>query len=207
MNNPNNLPTPDFRRYDEQADEQFYAFPRRVVHIDEQAIRALTALLAKLLPPTGNYLDLMSSWRSHLPPTLKPARVVGLGMNAEEMADNPQLDSYLVHNLNQNPRLPLPDAAFNAAICTVSVQYMTNPVEVFREVNRILQPGGIFVLSFSNRCFATKAVATWLASTDQQHVQWVESYFATAGNWTKRETAAHTPKNSDPLYAVWAHKA
>ena len=148
----------------------------------------------------------MSSWRSHLPQELKPSRVVGLGMNAKEMAENPQLDSYLVHNLNQNPGMAFADAEFDAAVCTVSVQYMTKPVEIFREVNRVLKPGGLFVLSFSNRCFSTKAIVAWFTSTDAQHVQLVESYFEAAGHWSKPETAAHTPKNSDPLYAVWGYK-
>ncbi len=191
---------------DERHDDEFYVLPRLVVHIDESAIRTLTALLAKVLPPGGVYLDLMSSWRSHLPAELKPSRVVGLGMNAAEMADNPQLDAYIVHNLNQNPTLPLPDAEFDAVICTVSVQYMTRPVEVFRQVNRVLKPGGIFVLSFSNRCFSTKAVAAWLTTTDEQHVQLVGSYFNAAGNWTEPQAKANVPKTSDPLYVVWAHK-
>ena len=195
-----------FRRYDERHDDEFYALPRLVVHIDELAIRTLTALLAKVLPPGGVYLDLMSSWRSHLPAELKPSRVVGLGMNAAEMADNPQLDAYIVHNLNQNPTLPLPDAEFDAVLCTVSVQYMTRPVEVFRQVNRVLKPGGLFVLSFSNRCFSTKAVAAWLTMTDEQHVQLVGSYFNAAGNWTEPQAKANVPKTSDPLYAVWAYK-
>jgi len=195
-----------FRRYDERHDDEFYALPRLVVHIDELAIRTLTALLAKVLPPGGVYLDLMSSWRSHLPAELKPSRVVGLGMNAAEMADNPQLDAYIVHNLNQNPTLPLPDAEFDAVICTVSVQYMTRPVEVFRQVNRVLKPGGIFVLSFSNRCFSTKAVAAWLTMTDEQHIQLVGSYFNAAGNWTEPQAKANVPKTSDPLYAVWTYK-
>jgi len=195
-----------FRRYDEATDEAFYTTPRRVVHIDDGAIRTLTALLARLLPPKGVYLDLMSSWRSHLPPEPKPTRVVGLGMNAAEMADNPQLDSYVVHNLNEDPTLPWDTAEFDAVICTVSVQYMTKPIGVFRQVNRVLKPGGIFVLSFSNRCFATKAIAAWLNSNDRQHLAFVEDYFAATGNWTPTERAAHTPPHGDPLYAVWAHK-
>ena len=206
MQNAEIFPPEYFRRYDERHDDEFYALPRLVVHIDELAIRTLTALLAKVLPPGGVYLDLMSSWRSHLPAELKPSRVVGLGMNAAEMADNPQLDAYIVHNLNQNPTLPLPDAEFDAVICTVSVQYMTRPVEVFRQVNRVLKPGGIFVLSFSNRCFSTKAVAAWLTMTDEQHVQLVGSYFNAAGNWTEPQAKANVPKTSDPLYVVWAHK-
>lgn len=206
MNNDNQLSQTYFRRHDERTDEEFYRLPRRVVHIDEGAIRALTALLAKVLPPAGVYLDLMSSWRSHLPDELKPTRVVGLGMNAAEMADNPQLSAYLVHNLNETPHLPLQTAEFDAVICTVSVQYMTKPIEIFQEVNRVLRPGGLFLLSFSNRCFATKAVAAWLTSTDAQHLELVEYYFTVAGNWTSPKTAAHTPRHADPLYALWAHK-
>jgi SAM-dependent methyltransferase len=206
MDNTSQLPADYFRRYDDAADEEFYTAPRRVVHIDDGAIRTLTALLAKVLPAGGVYLDLMSSWRSHLPDELKPTRVVGLGMNAAEMADNPQLDAYLIHNLNVRPTLPFTTAEFDAAICTVSVQYMTQPVEIFREVNRVLKPGGVFVVSFSNRCFPTKAIAAWTASTDEQHTELVEYYFDVAGNWTTPQTAAHTPRRRDPLYAVWAHK-
>ncbi len=204
MSNP--MSATPFRRADEQRDEEFYGFPRKVVHIDEGAISTLTALLATLLPPGGVCLDLMSSWRSHLPHELKPARVVGLGMNGEEMADNPQLNSYVVQNLNANPTLPFADGEFDAALCTVSVQYMTRPVEIFRAVNRVLKPGAPFILSFSNRCFSTKAVGAWLAMTDAQHVQFVESYFAAAGNWSEAQSKAYTPKRADPLYAVWAYK-
>jgi SAM-dependent methyltransferase len=206
MSNATQLPGEYFRRYDDSADELFYTMPRFVVHIDDGAIGALTALLAKVLPPGGVYLDLMSSWRSHLPADLKPTRVVGLGMNAAEMAENPQLDAYVVHNLNETPTLPLTTAEFDAAICTVSVQYMTKPLETFREVNRLLKPGGLFVVSFSNRCFPTKAIAAWVSSGDKEHRELVESYFVTAGNWSTPQTAAHTPRQSDPLYAVWAHK-
>lgn len=205
QSNVKELPLAYFKRQDQQADEQFYTWPRPVVHIDEGAIHALTTLLAKLLPSGGVYLDLMSSWRSHLPDDCQPTRVVGLGMNAAEMTDNPQLDEYLVHNLNTNPVLPWSGAEFDAVLCTVSVQYMTKPIEVFREVSRVLQPGGLFILSFSNRCFPTKAIATWLAGTDKQHLALVEHYFTAAGNWTITKTAAHTPRDSDPLYAVWAH--
>ncbi len=205
-NNDRQLPPTYFQRQDESADGLFYTTPRRVVHIDDGAICALTALLAKLLPPAGVYLDLMSSWRSHLPDELEPKRVVGLGMNAAEMADNPQLNEHLVHNLNENPTLPFADGEFDAAICTVSVQYMTKPLEIFREVNRVLQPGGLFIVSFSNRCFPTKAVAAWLAGGDREHLGLVQGYFTTADNWGEPQAAANTPRHVDPLYVVWAEK-
>ena len=138
-----------FRREDETPDAEFYAEPRMTVHIDDDAIAAVTQVYRDLLPAGGEVLDLMSSWRSHLPADVPFARVVGLGMNAAEMAENPQLDEFVVHDLNADPRLPFPDASFDGCCITVSVQYLLQPVEVFREVNRVLRPGAPFVLTYS----------------------------------------------------------
>src|SRR5882672_8595575 len=111
-------------------------------------------------------LDLMSSWRSHLPYGLE-AEVVGLGLNAEEMADNPQLARHVVHDVNdETAPLPFEDETFDGAMCAVSIQYVTRPVRVFREVRRILKVDAPFVVSCSNRCFPTKAVAVGLNMTD-----------------------------------------
>ena len=172
-----------FRRYDESNDKHFYSMPRKVVHIDEWAISVLRRTYRTLLSDGGVWLDLMSSWRSHLPNDVIPERVVGLGMNAEEMDDNPQLDSYAIHNLNQNPRLPYDDNQFDAVLCAVSIQYLTQPITVFEEVNRVLKPGGDFIISFSNRCFPSKAVAIWLSTTDRQHIELIQRYFDLSGSW------------------------
>jgi hypothetical protein len=208
----NFFPSEFFQRQDPSDDSYFYSFPRKVVHIDENAIAALSSVFRELLPDGGIYLDLMSSWRSHIPPERKPARVVGLGMNAEEMADNPQLDKYIVHNLNENASLPYESGLFDAVMCNVSVQYLTQPTAVFREVNRILKPGGVFIVSFSNRCFPQKAVAIWLSTDDEQHIALVGRYFQDSANWvdlTAQQTdpADGYPINADPLYVVWARKA
>ena len=101
-----------------------------MVHIDEWAISVLRRTYRELLHDGGVWLDLMSSWRSHLPDDITPERVEALGMNAEEMSDNPQLDSYNVHNLNETPRLPCDDNQFDAVLCAVSIQYLTQPVSV-----------------------------------------------------------------------------
>ncbi len=206
------LPTEFFQRQDSADDRIFYSMPRRVVHIDDDAIDALTSIYAELLPSGGVFLDLMSSWRSHYPPELKPSRVVGLGMNSDEMADNPQLDKHLVQNLNQTPTLPYEDALFDAVTCAVSVQYLTQPIKVFAEVNRVLKPGGIFIVSFSNRCFPTKAVAVWRSTDDQEHIALVGRYFQDSATWvdlTAQQTnpADGYPRHADPLYVVWARKA
>lgn len=203
----NPFPKEYFRRQDGSDDEEFYVYPRKVVHIDDHAIGALRDLFRRLLPPGGVYLDLMSSWRSHLPDDLKPKRVVGLGMNAEEMADNPQLEKYVVQNLNKQPTLPFEAGDFDAAFCTVSIQYLTRPVEVFQEVNRVLKPGGVFIVSFSNRCFPTKAVNVWTATSDTQHLALVAQYFEAAGNWVDIQADQKKRMLADPLYAVWAMKA
>jgi len=199
------LPPEAYARHDESPDDQFYSFPRKVVHIDEEAIGALGRLYAERLPPGGRVLDLMSSWRSHLPEDLRFREVVGLGMNAEEMAENPQLTRSVVHDLNRDPRVPFGDDEFDGAVCAVSIQYMTKPLPVFREVRRVLRPGAPFVVSFSNRCFPTKAVAVWLGTTDRQHVELVRAYFEAAGGWADvTEEDRSRGDMGDPLHAVWA---
>ncbi|MFW5696326.1 MAG: class I SAM-dependent methyltransferase [Phototrophicaceae bacterium] len=200
------FPPEYFDKQDRSDDSQFYSFPRKVVHIDDGAINTVSSYFARLLPPGGTYLDLMSSWRTHLPAALRPETVVGLGMNAEEMADNPQLNEYIVHDLNREPELPFDSVTFDAVLCTVSVQYLQQPVAVFAEVNRVLKPGGVFIVTFSNRCFPTKAVAVWLVTSDQQHTALVSRYFELAGDWRDITAESKQPRRGDPLYAVWAFK-
>jgi SAM-dependent methyltransferase len=198
------FPPDAYAREDESPDDRFYGFPRKVVHIDAGAIAALGRLYADVLPADGRLLDLMSSWRSHLPDGFAARAVVGVGMNAEEMADNPQLTGAVVHDVNRDPALPFGDAEFDGAMCAVSIQYVTHPVLLFREVRRLLKPGAPFVISFSNRCFPTKAIAVWLGTTDQQHVMLVRSYFEAAGGWRDLKEEDRSPAgNGDPLYAVW----
>jgi SAM-dependent methyltransferase len=193
------MATGAFDRMDPSPDEAFYAYERKVVHIEAGAIEALREAYAELIPPGARVLDLMSSWRSHLP-LEGLGEVVGLGMNAAEMGDNPQLDSFVVHNLNREPMLPFPDATFDAVVCAVSVQYLTRPVEVFNDVRRVLVARGPLVVSFSNRCFPTKAVAIWLANGDAAHRTIVRGYFEEAGFVDVVDERRPSP--DDPLYVV-----
>ena len=199
------LPPATFARHDESPDDVFYSFPRKVVHIDDDAIAALGRLYAEVLPRGGRLLDVMSSWRSHLPDEVPFAEVVGLGMNAEEMAEDPQLTRFVVHDLNREPRLPFAPESFDGTVCAVSIQYVIHPVPVFQEVRRVLRPGAPFVLSFSNRCFPTKAVAVWLGSSDEDHMELVCAYFRAAGGFAAVTAEDRSPSDGgDPLYAVWA---
>ena len=198
--------SPDaYARDDESSDDRFYVAPRKVVHIDDGAIAALGRLYSEVFPTGGRLLDLMSSWRSHLPERFQAREVVGLGLNAEEMTDNPRLTRHIVHDLNRTPRLPFGNEEFDGAMCAVSIQYVTHPLLVFREVRRVLRPRAPFVVSFSNRCFPTKAIAVWLSTTDQQHLTLVRSYFEAAGGWIDPTVEDRSPGDQgDPLYAVWA---
>ena len=193
-----------FRRADESDDTQFYQQPRLVVHLDPRAIAATTQLYREYLPAGGEVLDLMSSYRSHLPPDVRYARVVGLGMNRVELEQNPQLTAHLVQDLNRQPQLSFADASFDGCVLTVSVQYLTRPVEVFREVGRVLRPGAPFLTVFSNRMFPTKAVAVWRSLDDAGHLELVETYYRQAGRFGDVQLLDRSPKGwgSDPLYAV-----
>lgn len=199
-----------FRRQDESDDSLFYAEPRLVVHIDYAAIGAISAYFSEVLPHNGVILDLMSSWRSHIPPDAPIDRLIGLGLNAVELRENPQLDERIVHDLNANPSLPLKDCSIDAAVVTVSIQYMVKPVEVFREVNRILKVGGAFHVIYSNRMFPTKAVAIWQSLDDRRRAQLIASYFHNSGGWENIHAVNITPQlphYTDPAYVVAAEKA
>jgi SAM-dependent methyltransferase len=198
------LPAEAFRRYDEAPDEEFYETPRFVTHIDDRAIAAVTQLYREHFPPDGAILDLMSSWVSHLPPEVTYRRVVGLGMNEVELKENPRLDEYVVQNLNRNLRLPFGDGEFDGAGICVSIDYLIQPVEVLREVGRILKAGSPLIVTFSNRCFADKAVAVWLQLDDQGRVRLVEECLREAGNFENVRGLDRSLGRmfSDPLYAV-----
>src|SRR5271167_4942419 len=170
-----------FEKLDSEDDEIFYEPPRLVCHIDDGAIAALTGFYRRVLPTDGVLLDLMSSWVSHLPPEIGYKEVIAHGMNAAELAANPRLSHWFIQNLNRDTNLPLGDASLDAAMICVSIQYLQRPVAVLREVARLLRPGAPLVISFSNRCFWTKAVAIWRALDDAGHARLVQRYLREAG--------------------------
>ncbi len=196
------LPAGAFARQDEGDDLAFYAPPRLVTHIDEAAVAALSRRYRDLLPEDGRILDLMSSWVSHLPTDRTYAEVVGHGMNARELAANPQLDRWFVQDLNRDPALPLGDGTFDATLCCVGVQYLQRPVEVFADVRRVLRPDAPFVISFSNRCFPTKAVAIWRALDAAGQTALIELYLARAGFRASTVETLTDGRHGDPLTVV-----
>lgn len=198
-----------FRREDESPDLLFYVQPRLLVHIDETAIEAARRLYAELLPARGALLDVMSSYRSHMPPELAWTRLAGIGLNEVELRENGQLTEHAVKDLNAEPTLPYGDAEFDGAVVTVSVQYMTQPVELFREVARVLRPGAPFAITYSDRMFPTKAVWIWRALGDRGRASLIASYFKHAGGFGEVRAQERAPASAghDPLYAVWAARS
>ncbi|MHB1053808.1 MAG: class I SAM-dependent methyltransferase [Thiobacillus sp.] len=202
-----------FSREDETSDAAFYAEPRKITHVDAVCVRRIQALYRTVLPEKARVLDLMASWRSHLPDTVGSA--VGLGMNAKELADNPQLAERIVHDLNIDPKLPFADASFDAVVCTVSFEYLTQPHQIVAEAKRILKPGGMFVVTLSHRYFPPKVIKLWTELHPMERMAWVGMLIKNAG-FKKVETYVERglkrPKDdryadklseSDPLFATW----
>jgi len=198
-----------FEREDESNDALFYSEPRLLVHIDDQAIAAVSQLFLDLISPESVVLDLMSSWRSHWPQGHPKERMVGLGLNATEMQANPDLDEFVIHNVNEDPVLPFEDESFDVVVITVSVQYLKRPVETFQQVYRILRQDGLLIVTFSNRMFPTKAVRIWKVSTDRGRMGLVAAYLEEAGDFVNVHGDLANPETSppgDPIFFVTGRK-
>jgi SAM-dependent methyltransferase len=213
-------PAEAFSRRDETDDAVFYQDDRFVSHLDSLALATIEELVGRLVVEQSPViLDLMASWDSHIPSALTPARVVGLGLNENELAKNGALSEYVVHDLNKCPDLPFADETFDVVLCTVSVDYLTCPVQVFREVGRILRPGGLFLVTFSNRFFPEKVVKLWRESQEEERLLLVVDFFTKSGIFDRPRVSVSKGKPrprddkyadlgipSDPVYAVYADK-
>ena len=200
------LPEQAFQRQDESPDAGFYSFPRLVQHIDDRAIAAVTDLYRQWLPADGAVLDLMSSWISHLPEDVHYRRVALLGMNADELAANPRGDDFRVHDLNAQPVLPYGDGEFDAATLCVSIDYLTQPVAVLTDLARVLKPGAPLVISYSNRCFPTKAVAVWLQLSGAARGQLVAHWLGQTDCFGSVDVVDCSTGDGDPLFGVIARR-
>ncbi|XP_028778558.1 uncharacterized protein LOC114735071 [Neltuma alba] len=179
------------------SDRDFYAYPRLVKHVDDGFISTLTNVYRQRLRPEMQILDLMSSWVSHLPNDVNYKRVVGHGLNAQELAKNPRLDFFVVKDLNEEHKFEFESCSFDAVLCAVSVQYLQQPEQVFAEVFRILKPGGLFMVSFSNRLFYEKAISAWRDGTAYSRVQLVVQYFQCVEGYTEPEVVRRLPSKDD----------
>ncbi len=208
-----------YGRDDNRPDTVFYNKARLINHLDSLALSTVEDLYAKLIPKGAQILDLMASHDSHLRTEIQPSGVVGLGLNEEELWANPVLTDRVIHDLNSEPRLPFTDGQFDVVINTVSVDYIVHPIEIFKEVLRILKPKGLFIVVFSNRMFPTKAVYIWKSLSESQRMDLVKAYFRLAGGFYVEGVLESKGKPrpaddkyysygipSDPIYAIWARK-
>lgn len=205
-----------FSRANEAPDAQFYHRPRLVNHLDDIAINQIRQLYGRHLGHHTDILDLMSSWVSHLPDSLHSLRVTGLGMNREELEANVRLETRIVHDLNNTPILPFAADSFNAVICTASIEYLTRPIEVLTEVARVIRPGGICIITFSDRWFPGKEIAPWSDLHPFERLGLVLDFFVQTQAFTDLHTETirglprpHSDKyfpersTADPVFAVW----
>lgn len=204
----------DFFRADNNDDKSFYIVPRLVYHIDEPAVAALTQYYRKNIKRGSSILDICSSWVSHYPLefTEKMKRISGTGMNGLELRYNDQLSDFEEKDLNVEPKLPYPDATFDAVTCVVSIDYLIHPIEVLREANRVLKPGGKVIISQSNRCFPSKAISMWLKMNDRQHLELINGYLQYAGGFKPAKAFDITAEGPlsvgyNPMFIVEAEKA
>jgi len=214
------FPTDAFSRLDESDDLEFYSKDRFVSHLDSLALSTVQKLIETLVvEERPAILDLMAGWDSHLPGDLRTTEVIGLGLNENELGKNKALTKVVLHDVNKDPHLPFPDNRFDVVINTVSVDYMTKPAPVFKEVARVLKPGGLFLVVFSNRMFPEKAVKVWREAGEEERVLLVEDFFRETGAFEKPavflskgkprpkdDKYAHLGIPSDPIYAVYADK-
>ena len=208
-----------FTRDDENPDALFYVNPRYVQHIDTTAIEMVKNTYGRFLKDDMQVLDLMSSWHSHVPAHLNFKRFVGLGLNESELNKNSCLSETVVQDLNMNSGLPFESNSFDAAICTVSVEYLINPLAVFEEIFRVLRTDGYFIVTFSNRWFPTKSIKIWKELHEFERMGLVLEYFLRSGGFKNLQTYSirglprphddtYYPdlRYSDPVYAVWGQK-
>ena len=205
-----------FARLDTRADAAFYTMTRLLPHIDSTASQQLASIYQHFLQPGMQVLDLMSSWQSHLPENVDQLEVTGLGMNREELQRNPHLSQHVIHDLNEQAELPFEARQFDAAICSLSIEYLITPDEVFSEVARTLKPGAPFIVSFSERWFPPKVIAVWQEMHAFERMGLVLELFDKSQLFDNlgTESIRGLPRpaddkyaaeltDSDPIYAVW----
>ena len=209
-----------FSRLDEDSDTRFYSKERMVEHLDRTALETVETLIGSLvIEDEPVILDLMASWDSHLPDSMSPSRMVGLGLNPRELDANPLLTQRVIQDLNTNPHLPFDDEAFDLVLNVVSVEYLTDPVAVFEEVGRVLKPGGLVLVVFSNRWFPPKVVRVWEDASEHERIGLVQEFLREADAFGEQgrfiSMGLPRPEDdryyeegipSDPVFAVFAEK-
>ncbi len=211
------LSAADFTVEDKSVDSLFYHQPRYVSHLDRPSVNRLQEYYRRVLPRRARVLDLMSSHTSHLAEGAGAdvsdghfERVVGLGLSRHELAGNKALHEYHIFDLNAAPEplILFSSESFDVVICSLSVEYLRSPLKVFTEIYRVLRPGGLVVITWSNRNFVPKTIEAWNAASPSGRMWIAASYLHYAGGFTPPQAEDLSPPRilGDRLYAITARK-
>jgi SAM-dependent methyltransferase len=204
------------RRDDEREDDEFYRLARRRPFFGDRTDRVLRAHHARLIPHGARrVLDLMSSLATHVEP-VAGREIVGIGLNAREMASNPALSRIVVQDLNRTPDLRFEDGAFDAVLCSGSLDLLVHPLELIRETARVLRPGGVCIVSFTDRMIQPKCVHAWREADNEGRIVLATSYFSFSGAFMRPfveeeelhpQVASHQDPHDDTiLTVVWGYR-
>ena len=201
-------------KLDESNDLDFYASPKFVYHLDSNFRKELTNIYNEEFYDDSTILDLMSSWDSYLPTTKRYKKVLGHGLNKEELERNKYFDKYWIQNFNKDQKIPLETESIDFCLMVAAWQYLQYPENISMEISRILKNNGKLIIAFSNRAFWTKAPKIWTNSDENQRVNYVRNVLVSNG--------FHEPKiikkfvlnnlkifpflNHDPFYCLIAKK-
>ena len=201
------------KKPDESNDSDFYSTPKFVYHLDSNFRKNLTRLYEEEIQHNSSVLDLMSSWDSYLPKNIEYRKIIGHGLNKDELNANKALDNYWIQNFNINQNIPLESDTFDYCLMVAAWQYLQYPEKIAEEIARILTKKGKLIISFSNRAFWHKAPNIWTYSNERERIDYVKNVL-TANNFSKtRVIKKFTQDNSllpflnrDPFYCVIAEK-
>ena len=198
---------------DETNDSLFYSTPKFVYHLDSNFRKNLSALYEKEIKNNSTVLDLMSSWDSYLPKNIKYNKVIGHGLNKEELQRNKAFDDYWIQNFNINQKIPLDNETVDYCLMVAGWQYLQYPEKISEEIARILNQNGKFIIAFSNRAFWHKAPNIWTYSNEAERIEYVRNILVANGFIEPRVIKKFTEKNPffafikyDPFYCVISEK-
>ena len=83
------------------------------------------------------------------------ARVCGVDLDPR-VVDNPMLDEGKIADAGG---IPYPDAAFDVVFADNVLEHLPDPLAVFREIARVLKPGGVFLFKTPNKTHYMPTIA------------------------------------------------
>lgn len=131
-------------RFTETIDRRFY--PTYEKNWDdsifrERILRHLTPEAAVLDLGAGAGIVAAMDFRGHA------GRICGIDLDPR-VVQNPFLDEGLV---TDGASIPYQDATFDVVFSDNVLEHLADPVSVFREVSRVLKPGGVFLFKTPNK--------------------------------------------------------